>query len=63
MSAGNGTGADDDNRMHVDSLKKGREKGKGKHQHQKGTLTSNTSNTDINTCKKCGRTGHSVKDC
>ena len=36
VSAGNGTGADDDNRMQVDSLKKGQEKGKGKHQNQKG---------------------------
>ena len=62
-SAGNGTGADDDKRMQVDSLKKGKEKGKSKHQNQKGTRTSNTSNTDINTCKICGRTGHWVKDC
>ena len=31
VSAGTGTGADDDNRMQVDSLKKGNGKGKGKH--------------------------------
>ena len=53
MSAGNGTGADDDNRMQVDPVKKGKEKDKGEHQNKKGTLTnnntSNTSNTDINT--------------
>ena len=66
VSAGNGTGADDDNRMQVDSLKKGKEKGEGKHQNQTGNRTkstSNTSNTDINTCKNCGRTGHWAKDC
>ena len=65
VSVGTGTGADG-NRMQVDSLKKGEGKGKGKHQKQKGTRTSNTSNasnTDINTCKNCGRTGHWVKDC
>ena len=56
VSAGNGTSADDD-RMQVDSLKKGKVKGKGKHQNQKGnrtTSTTNTSSTDINTCKNCG---------
>ena len=63
VSAGNGAGADDDNRMQVDSLKKGWEKGNDKHQNQKGTRIGNTSNTDINTCKNCGRTGHWVKDC
>ena len=65
VSAGNGTSADDD-RMEVDSLKKGKVKGKGKHQNQKGnrtTNTTNTSSTDINTCKNCGRTGHWAKDC
>ena len=31
VSAGNGTGADDDNRMHVDTRQKGEETGKGKH--------------------------------
>ena len=59
VSAGNGTGADDDNRVQVDPLKKGKGKGKGKHPKQKGSrpsFTSNTSNTDINTCKNCGRT-------
>ena len=59
VSAGNGTGADNNNRMQVDALKKGNGKGKGKHQNQKGNRTnntSNTSNTDINTCKSCGRT-------
>ena len=33
---------------------------------QKGsrtTSTTNTSSTDINTCKYCGRTGHWAKDC
>ena len=66
MSAGNGTCAGDDNRMQVASLKKGKGKGKCKHQNQKGNRTnntSNTSNTDINTCKNCGRTGHWAKDC
>ena len=56
VSAGNGTGTDDDNRVQVDSLKKGKGKGKGKHQNQKGNRTNNTSdtsNTDINTCKNC----------
>ena len=65
MSAGNGTSADDD-RMPADSLKKGKGTGKGKHQNQKGirtTSTTNTSSTDINTCKNCGRTGHWAKDC
>ena len=56
-------GADDDNRMQVDSLKKGDEKGKGKHQNQKGNRTSSTSNTDINTCKNCGSSGHRANDC
>ena len=27
------------------------------------TQATNTSNTDINTCKNCGRTGHWAKDC
>ena len=65
VPAGNGTGADDDNRMQVDCLKKGTEKGKTKHQNQKGTRSSNsskTNNRDINTCKNCGRTGHWVKE-
>ena len=65
MAAGNVTSADDDP-MQVDSLKKGKEKGKGKHHNQKGnrpTSTTNTSSTDINTCKNCGRTGHWAKNC
>ena len=37
VSAGNGTGADDDNRMQVDSLKKGKWKGKGTHQNQRSS--------------------------
>ena len=63
VSAGNGTGADDDNMMQVESLNRGKEKGKGKHQHQKVARANNMSNTDINTCKNCGRTGHWAKDC
>ena len=66
VSAGNGTWADDDNRMRIDSLKKGKGKRKCKHQNQKGNHTNNTSNmssTDINTCKNCGRTEHWAKDC
>ena len=39
VSAGNGTGADDDNRVQVDSLHKGNGKGKGKHPNKKGTHT------------------------
>ena len=65
MPAGNGTGMDDD-RMQVDSLKKRKGKGKGKHQNQKGictTSTTNTSSSDINTCKNFGRTVHWAKDC
>ena len=65
VSAGNETSADDD-RMQVDSLKKGKEKGKGKHPNQKVNRTTNTtktSSTDINTCKNYGRTGHWAKDC
>ena len=46
--------------MQVDFFKKGKRKGKGKHQNQKGTRTSNT---DISTCKNCGRTGHWVRYC
>ena len=61
VSAGNGTSADDD-RMQVDTLKKGNWKGEGKHQIQKGNRTTNTSSTDINTCKNCGRTGHWAKE-
>ena len=59
VSAGNGTTA-------VDSLKRGKEKGRGKHQNQKGNRTTNTTktgSTDINTCKNCGRNGHWAKDC
>ena len=56
-SSGNGTSADDD-RMQVDSLKKGERKGKGKHQHQRENRTTNTSSTGINTCKNCGKPGH-----
>ena len=65
VSAGKGTSADDD-RMQVVSPKKGKGKGKGKPQNQKGyctTSTTNTSSTDINTCKKIGRTGHWARDC
>ena len=65
VSAGNVTSADDD-RMQVDSLKKGKEKGKGKHHNHRGnrtTRTTNTSSTDTNTCQNCGRTGHWAKDC
>ena len=60
VSAGNGTGADEDNRMQVDSLKKVKRKGKGKYQNQKGTRLSNTSNTDINTCENGSGTGRPV---
>ena len=49
VSAGSGARADDDNRMQVDSLKKGKGKSTSKHQNQEGTRTNNTSNTDINT--------------
>ena len=62
VSVGNGTSADDD-QMQVDSLKKGKVKGKGKHHNQKGNRTTSTSSTAINTCKNCGRTGHWAKDC
>ena len=44
---------DDDNRMQVDSLTNGK--------NQKRTHTNNAcnrSNTDINTCRNCGRTGN-----
>ena len=64
VSAGNGT--IDDDWMQVDSLKKGKVKGKGKHENQKGNRTTSTTITissDINTCKNCGRTGHWAKDC
>ena len=61
VSAGNGTGADDDNR--IDSIKKSKCKGKGNHQNEKTTRTSSTSNIDINTCKTYCRMGHWVKDC
>ena len=44
-----------------DSLTKGKEKGKGKHQNQNGIRTTNTSIRDINTCKNSGRTGHWAK--
>ena len=43
-------------RMQVGSLKKGKEKGKSKHQNQKGTRSSNTGNTS-NTSNRW------VKDC
>ena len=65
VSAGNGTSGDGD-RMQVDSLKKGKVKGNGKHHNQRGNRTTNTAKTsssDINTCKNCGRTGHWAKDC
>ena len=65
LAAGNVTSAGDD-RMQVDSLKKRKEKGKSKRLNQKGnrpTSTTNTSSTDINTCKNCGRTGHWVQYC
>ena len=65
VSAGNGMSADDD-RLQVDSLKRGKVKGKSKHHNQKRnrtTSTTNTSSTVDNTCKNCGRTGHWAKDC
>ena len=65
ITAGNVTSVDDD-RMQVDSLKNGKEKGKSKSHHQKGsrpTSTTNTISTDVNTCKNCGRHGHWAKDC
>ena len=43
--------------------KKNKVKGKSKHQYQKGTRTRNTSNTDLNICKNCGRTGHWMNEC
>ena len=49
--------------MQADSLKKGKSKGKGKNQHQRGNRTTNTSSTDINTCKNCGKPGPWAKDC
>ena len=42
------------------------ERAKVKNQHQRGnhtTSTTNTSSTDINTCKNCGKPGHWAKDC
>ena len=68
VSAGNGTSADDD-RMQADSQER---QGEGQRQtpkrerkwHESSTTkTTNTSSTDINTCKNCGRTGHWAKDC
>ena len=64
VSAGNGTRADDDCKSTLSRT--AMVKGKGKHQIQKGnrtTSTTNTSSTDINTCKNCGRTGQRAKDC
>ena len=61
-SSGNGTSADG-GRMQVDSLMRGKRKGKGKKQHQRRNRTNNTSSTDINTCKICGKPGHWAKDC
>ena len=61
-SSGNGTSADD-NRMQVDSLKKSKRKGKCKNQHQRGNRTTNTSSTDIDTCKNCVKPGHWTKSC
>ena len=61
-SYGNGTSADDD-RMQIDSPKKGERKGKGRNQHQRGNRTTNTSSTDTNTSKNCGKPGHWAKDC
>ena len=46
--------------------RKVRERTKVKNQHQRGnrtTSTTNTSSTDINTCKNCGKPGHWAKDC
>ena len=67
VSAGNGTSADEDNRMQVDSLKKGkgeRAKANTKSRNEIARpARPNTSSTDINTCENCGRTGHWAKDC
>ena len=60
-SIGNGTSADDD-RMQVDSLKRGKRRGKNKNQHQRGHRTTNTSSADINTCKNCGKLGGGAYD-
>ena len=60
-SSGNGTSADDD-RMQVDSLKKGKRRGKSKNQHQRGNRTTNTSSADINTSKNCGKPGGGAYD-
>ena len=65
VTAGNVTSADDD-RMPVDSLKKGQEKGKGKNQQperKSHDQHTNANSTDSNTCKNCGRTGDWANDC
>ena len=46
VSSGNGTSADDD-RMQVDSLKKGKGEAKCKHHNQEGKRTTNTCSADI----------------
>ena len=61
-SSGNGTSADDD-RMQVDSFKKGKRQGNGKNQHLRGNRKTNTSSAVINTWKNCGKPGHWAKDC
>ena len=46
--------------------RKARRRAKAKTRTNKGirsTNTKNTSNTDINTCKNCGETGHCTKNC
>ena len=51
---------------HSTLSRKVRGKGKSKSRYQKGnrpTSTTNTSSTDINTCKNCDRRGLWAKDC
>ena len=59
-SGDNSQNATDPDRMEVDSLRKGKSKGKGKRHQSKGFRPGDV---DANTCVNCGKSGHWAKDC
>ena len=62
VSDGNGTGADVDNKMQVDSRRRAKSNTKTRKDIAR-TTKGNTNSTHINTCKNCGRPRRWATDC